>query len=404
MAKNKPLPKTQAQIFKEQTDAIASESTPILPNLKKRELQRTVKGDDVKRLHIGLRDIDETIVFYFNKFIRPTVIQNGSKINVPVLYGSPERWKAVQKDGFYRDKNGKIQAPLIMFKRSSVEKNRSYGNKVDPNNPLTYGVYKKQFSKKNVYDRFGLLTNRNPVDEFYGVIVPEYVTLTYSCMIFTDYVEQMNKIIEAINYASDSYWGDHEKFSFRARIDEYTTSTEVAQGQDRSAKTEFTIIMNGYIIPDAIQSSIAGMNKYYSKSSVTFKLESVGTLEELRARSSTSVAEAPSRFFDSSQAGAGSTSTLTSAEIAYINANNTFIANSITGNCAIFNGISFITIPTGFTGGTERFSLYINGQFVPASHYSVEEEGSNIKVCINSSSTEFSIDSGDQVVLTGKIS
>ena len=98
MAKNKPVPKTQAQIFKEQTDAIASESTPILPNLKKRELQRTVKDDDVKRLHIGLRDIDETIVFYFNKFIRPSVIQNGSKINVPVLYGSPERWKAVQKD------------------------------------------------------------------------------------------------------------------------------------------------------------------------------------------------------------------------------------------------------------------------------------------------------------------
>jgi len=38
------------------------------------------------------------------------------------MYGSPERWKAVQKDGFHRDKNGKIQAPLIMFKRDSVEK------------------------------------------------------------------------------------------------------------------------------------------------------------------------------------------------------------------------------------------------------------------------------------------
>ena len=34
------------------------------------------------------------------------------RLNVPVLYGSPERWKSVQKDGFYRDKNGKIQAPL----------------------------------------------------------------------------------------------------------------------------------------------------------------------------------------------------------------------------------------------------------------------------------------------------
>ena len=402
MAKNKPLPKTQAELFKEQTDSIASGAKSIIPDFKKRELQRSVKDDDVKRLHIGLRDIDETIVYYFANVIRPSVLQNGSKINVPVLYGSPERWKAVQKDGYYRDKNGKKQAPLIMFKRDSVTKNRSYGNKVDPNNPLTYGVYKKQFSKKNVYDRFSVVTNRNKVDELYGVIVPEYVTLSYSCIIFTDYVEQMNKIIEAINYASDSYWGDYEKFSFRARIDEYTTNTEIAQGQDRSAKTNFTIVMNGYIIPDSIQASIAGMNKYYSKSSVNFKLETTGTLEELLARSTTATAEAPNRFFD----GGGQQSTqsgLSSAEITYINANNTFIADSIVDNCAIFNSTSFIPIPTGFTGGVERFSIFINGQFVPATHYTVEEEGSNIKVCINSSSTEFSIDNGDQVVITGKI-
>ena len=403
MAKNKPIPKTQAELFKEQADSKASGAKSIIPNLKKRELQRSVKNDDVKRLHIGLRDIDETIVYYFSKVIKPTVIQNGSKLNVPVLYGSPERWKAVQKDGYYRDKNGKIQAPLIMFKRDSVTKNRSYGNKVDPNNPLTYGVFKKQFSKKNIYDRFSVVTNRNKIDELYGVIVPEYVTLNYSCIIFTDYVEQMNKIIEAINYASDSYWGDYEKFSFRARIDEYTTNTEVTQGQDRTVKTNFTITMNGYVIPDSIQATIAGMNKFYSKSSVNFKLETTGTLEELLARSSTATAEAPARFFDS--AGQQSAQTgLNAAEIAYINANNTFLADLVSGNSATFNGVSFIAIPTGFTGGVERFTLYINGQFVPAQHYTVQESGGNVVVAVNSTSTEFSIDSGDQVVITGKIS
>ena len=404
MPKNKPIPKTQAQLFKEQADLVASGAKPIIPNLKKRELQRSVKDDDTKRLHIGLRDIDETIVFYFNNFIKPSVMQNGSKVNVPVIYGSPERWKAVQKDGYYRDKNGKIQAPLIMFKRDSVAKNRSYGNKVDPNNPLTFGVFKKQFSKKNVYDRFSVLTNRNPVDELYGVIVPEYVTLTYSCVIFTDYVEQMNKIIEAINYASDSYWGDHEKFSFRAKIDDYTTATEVVQGQDRTVKTSFSIVMNGYIVPDSIQASIAGMNKYYSKSSVNFKLETTGTLEELLARARTSTAEAPTtRFFDQSGGGGASSSVLTAAEIEYINANNTFLANSVSSNQATFNGVSFITVPTGFTGGQERFALFINGTFVPKQHYTVEEVGSNIVVTVNTTNTEFSIDNGDQIVLTGKI-
>ena len=30
-----------------------------------------------------------------------------------------------------------------MFKRDSVEKNRSLGNKVDANNPINIGIYKK---------------------------------------------------------------------------------------------------------------------------------------------------------------------------------------------------------------------------------------------------------------------
>jgi hypothetical protein len=48
---------------------------------------------------------------------------------VPIIYGSPERWKSVQRDGFYRDKKGKIMMPLIVFKRTSVDKNRSIANK-----------------------------------------------------------------------------------------------------------------------------------------------------------------------------------------------------------------------------------------------------------------------------------
>ena len=128
-----------------------------------------------------------------------------------------------------------------MFRRDSVDKNRSLGNKVDARNPINVGIYKKRFSKKNVYDRFSVINNRNPIDEFYGIIVPEYVTLTYSCIIFTDYIEQMNKLVESINYASDSYWGDPERFSFRAKIDSYSTAVELSQGSDyeRTYNTRF---------------------------------------------------------------------------------------------------------------------------------------------------------------------
>jgi hypothetical protein len=118
-----------------------------VPANKRRENQRSLKDDEVKQLNVGLKDIDSAIVYYFNNVIRPSVIQNGVKINVPILYGSPERWAAVQKDGYYRDKNGKIQTPLIMFKRDSVTKDRSLGNKMDANNPIHFGVFQKKYSQ-----------------------------------------------------------------------------------------------------------------------------------------------------------------------------------------------------------------------------------------------------------------
>ena len=402
--KNRPIPKSQKEIANNIISSQASGPKPTIADNTKRELQRSVKNDTTKRLHIGLRDIDETIVYYFNNVIKPSVIQNGSRKNVPVLYGSPERWKAVQKDGFYRDKNGKIQAPLIMFKRDSVEKNRGLGNKVDPNNPLTYGIFKKSFSRKNIYDRFSVLTNRSKSDELYGVIVPDYVTLSYSCLIFTDYIEQMNKIIEAINYASDSYWGDEEKFSFRAKIDTYTTATELTQGEDRAVKTTFTIQMHGYIISDSIQSHIAGMNKYYSKSSVNFKLETAGTLEELTAKAGTSQAETTTRFIDSAGGGIPAQSTLTPDEIAYIGTNLTVTTvGSLNNNCITFNNLAFVPAPNGFIPGEERFSLYINGQHIAPEDYTVSEVSSNIEVCVDVTNLGYNIGSGDQIIFTGKI-
>lgn len=275
MATRKPIPKSQRELSQQSVNSTVNDINP----LENRGNRVSVKDDNVKQFTIGLRDIDETIVYYFNNVIRPSVIQNSTKKNVPIIYGSPERWAAVQKDGFYRDKNGKIQAPLIMYKRDSIEKNRSLGNKLDANSPNNYGVFKKSFSKKNVYDRFSILNNRDKVEEYYGVIIPDYVNLTYSCIVFTDYIEQMNKIVESINFASDAYWGDPEKFKFRAMIDNFTTVTELNQGEDRKVRTEFQINMLGHIISDSINAQLNGQNKFYTKGKVSFTTETVDSLD-----------------------------------------------------------------------------------------------------------------------------
>jgi hypothetical protein len=285
MPNNKPLPKSQQQLSQDSiktygVEAYSGSKQPV-NDLKKRELQRSVKNDDVKQFSLGLRDIDESIFYYFNNVIKPSVMQNNAKKNVPVLYGSPERWHSVQKEGFYRDRNGKIQLPLIMVKRDSIEKNRNLGNKMDANNPTQFGVFEKKWSKKNTYDRFSVLNNRSITKEYHGVVMPDYVNIVYSCVIFTQYIEQMNKLIESINYASDSYWGNPDKFSFRAMIDNYSTSTTLNQGEDRTVKTEFSINLLGHIVPNGINTLPQGSKKFFNKSAVLFGMEVVKDINDL---------------------------------------------------------------------------------------------------------------------------
>lgn len=276
MAKTRqPIPKTQLELSQETIQPYDSRGKAPVQDTANRANRRSVSDSDVQQLSIGLQDIDIAIEYYFTNVIKPSVRQNGTQLTVPVLYGSPERWVSVQRDGYYRDKNGKIQTPLIMYKRSSIEKNRNLGNKLTANSPLHFGVFEKKYSKKNVYDRFSTLQNRIPVREFYGVIMPDYVDITYECAIFTEYVEQMNKIVEAINFASDSYWGNRERFQFRAMIDSYTPTVEVVQGQDRVVKTTFNIKLLGYIIPDTINTSVANPGRYFSKAAVNFSTETV---------------------------------------------------------------------------------------------------------------------------------
>lgn len=261
----KPTPKSQRQLSQEQINPYDTErgnvaNTGAMDGSKRAE-QLSFKGDTVKPLSIGIKDIDEAISFYFNEVIKPFVVQKGQRIAAPVVFGDAEIWKQIQKDGFYRDKNGRIMAPIILIKRDNLQKNRSLGNKLDANQPHLYNSLTKNYSKRNFYSSFDVLNNIKPEKEHYAVAVPDYVTITYSCIIFTYFTEHMNKIVEAINYASDSYWGDPSRFKFNARIDGFNTSVDLKEGENRAIKSTFEIKLNGYIIPDTLQKDMNAIKK-----------------------------------------------------------------------------------------------------------------------------------------------
>jgi hypothetical protein len=282
----KPIPKTQREIsvgLHTPTDAtMGNPNYSYESPQNNRALQSSFNGDTTKQFSVGIQDIDEAILFYFENVIKPFVIQNGERLPVPVIYGSPEKWKSMQKDGYYRDNKGAPMYPLIVFKRNNIEKNRTIANKLDANNPNNFGVFTKKYSPSDAYSNFNVLNNRTPEKTYYAAIMPDYVTITYTCIVFTYYIDQLNQLIEAINYASDAYWGDPQRYKFQARIDSFNTVSELSDNAERAVKSTFDIKLNGYLIPNIIQKDLNSVSKFRDKSKVIFSIEATSNDAILR--------------------------------------------------------------------------------------------------------------------------
>ena len=221
--------------------------------------------DKEKNVTITLLDIDSAIISTLDTQLKLQVNDNGETIKVPVIYGNPERWFAVKKFGSIRDNQGKILLPAMMIRRKSVENNKELATF---NRYLTYQTI-SHYSEKNKYDRFDVMTKglfpSKPTKQIYNVSLPVHVNITYECIIWTDYVDQNNKLLEQVNYAAKDYWGDRERFKFRARIDSYSIEQEVNDGEDRNVKTTFDLNVNAYLLNESYTTSMSGIKNTTSK-------------------------------------------------------------------------------------------------------------------------------------------
>lgn len=211
-----------------------------------RALEIKTDSEYIKR-GIKLYDIDMAINDHMIDTVVPTLEIMGEQIKVPVLYANAERWKSIKKDGFLRDPRGQIQVPLIVFKRNSVEP--WPGMEHPMNRSLTYPAVRK-YSPKHKYDLFSKMTGMTKPMEQYNVVIPDYITLTYEVIVWTDFTEHMNTILEAFRYAADTYWGDKYGFKFKTQIDSYDITSEVSEGSQRLVKSTFTINVNAYLLPE----------------------------------------------------------------------------------------------------------------------------------------------------------
>ena len=234
MPRNKPIPRSQRLIFN-----------------RGEKISRNSPGatDDVKNLSVGIMDMDSAIMYYFNEVIKPEVEVNKEKVKVPCIYASPERWNAISKQGFLRDKKKQIIVPLIAFKRTGMSRNDNMPiDKLDANDPKIFYTFQKRYSQQNRFDKFSVQKGLEPNREYYNVSMPDYMNLTYEFTIWTSYIEQMNKIVEKINYSDGSYWGEPGKMKFKSSIESFSDASQI--DGEKLIQTTFSVNLYGYILPE----------------------------------------------------------------------------------------------------------------------------------------------------------
>jgi len=252
------------------------------------ESQTIVPGYDLSQQYsITLKDIDTSIMSYIKDVIRPTVQEANEQIKVTVMYGNEERWKSVRKRGVMRDKNGALILPLIMLKRTAVEKSDLIpGYEHDIRRKYTEIVRKSGWSKKNRYSRFSIQTDEHPVYESLVTTIPNFVNITYEFVLWTNFIEQMNPLVETFMDYDKTYWGNKTTYRFISNIDSVSDASEMNQDGERFIKSTFSLTSQAYLLPEETNSIVMGkmtqVQKRLTPRKVVFGYEGDATNHQIK--------------------------------------------------------------------------------------------------------------------------
>ena len=364
---------------------------PIKPQLNRANEIKSNVGDVKKS--VGLFDIDYAMMTYLEDVALPKLDYNGKSVTIPVIYGNSERWKGARRDGVYRDKKGSIQLPIMMIRRTSIAKDEAMPMQ---NRHVSYPTITK-WSKDNRYDRFTALGgNTAPKYELFNIVMPDYVEVNYDCMVWTDYTEQLNSVIEQLNFTSQ-YWGDRDKFKFRTSISDFNVVNEVGEGSQRINRVEFSLNVKAYLLPKTFDGEST------TKKSMSTKRLVVTTETDVTSGSGRleGVLTTPSPYYDNKDL------------IDFLSLNNNKTENPATNNTITFTGVKLIKAPALLSSvvtsslniGDNSYDvkIYINGvRYYQTTHFTVGISNSSFTINFNSTNLGFNVTSTDEVTITGK--
>jgi len=354
--------------------------------IKNRANQIKATKGDLKQ-SVTLFDIDYAMMSYLEDTVLPQLEENGKSVKIPVIYGNSERWVGARRQGVYRDNKGKIQLPMFMIRRTSIAKDESMPML---NRHVSYPAVTK-YSKDNRYDRFSLFgSNVKPKQEIYKITMPDYVDVTYECMCWTSFTEQLNQVIESLNFVS-SYWGDKDRFKFRTSISDFNVINEVGEGTERINRVEFSFNVKAYLLPEKFDGENTTKKSMSVKRVVIATETDVtgnGRLEGLLTKSSP--------YYDNKDV------------IDWLNLNNSKILTPLSTNNFTGSNIRMVSVPSILSStinNNDNLKVYINGLRVyeEVGAYTKTTNGNNLTITFNPSVLSYNVQTtGYEVAIIGK--
>jgi len=272
----KPITNTNASyestVNREAQTSIRSEKGNAKVVIKKPGGQNAGKG-----FHIGIKEIDTAVIKHIRNIMKPKVKEQNEVISVPVLYGNEERWRSIKDRGTLRDKNGVIILPMMVIKRTSLAMNPdlpfSFDNDVQGKH-ISVVRSSSGWSKNNRYDKFAILTGQKPVQEYVKTGMPDFVVCTYSIIMMTSFMEQMNDLNNLWIEHLETYFGDQTSHRFLSSLSgDISNEIEMESQGERMVRNELTIEIKGYMIPeftDTVFGRTAEMGRAYKPKKVSF--------------------------------------------------------------------------------------------------------------------------------------
>ena len=247
---------------------------------------------------ITLKDVDTSVMNYVKNVIKPSIREANETIDVGVMYGNEERWVAARKRGVLRDKNGALMLPLIMLKRTQINKNENLPMfEHDVKREYTDVVRQSKWSKTNRYDRFSVLTGKNPVYENLVTTIPNYVNITYDFVLWTNFIEQMNPLVETFVEHDKTYWGNSENYKFLCKLDSISDASEMNSDGERFIKSTFSVTTDAYLLPEetnsVITNKISNLRKTLTPSKVVFGFEGDATGKQVSSNTNSNNSHKP---------------------------------------------------------------------------------------------------------------